>query len=276
MSRIQRSMTRAYHWLGPLAMVLVFACGGVADGETELEPADIGKLEQALFLFNDYGMEQNGTQQPCRQPYAGGICAVPSTKTPLYAIAAHDALGCWGQFWTDAMQSAVNGINAWNQSFQTDFQFVQAGSTQQAKVSIMCDATQNGDGPQHMAAAIPTAWTCSCVNGGTPYVCGDMICKVTKMEIRLWGNNIIDAYIATGASPTQLQRKIDNLARHELGHAMGLAHSPLGMQAGKLMAGATNNYVLSDPKWNQLLSPTSTEASLVWGYCPGGNTAGCE
>ena len=60
---------------------------------------------------------------------------------------------------------------------------------------------------------------------------------------------------------------IENIARHEIGHMLGLGHTtdPTVMSI---------NWPASAQTTIQFAS--IYESNLLWGYCPGGGTAGCQ
>ncbi len=235
------------------------------------EGAILQESDEKLFKYSQYGKEQ-GAGMRCIPPWEGGKCAMPDTKTRTYQVLAHDADGCYGQYWTDLIQQSINAMNSFHNQFDTGYSYVPYVDTpnQYPDLIVWCDA-DFAQGTNVMGAFIPGSFWCQFDPSGD-------LCRYTEGLLKLAGNNLTWLCQGAGASTAQCHKQIANTVRHELGHEAGLGHSHIGAAPGVLMArGFTSE--LSNPLWNQLLQLTvsgqNNESSLIWGYCPNGNTASC-
>lgn len=239
---------------------IVLACGApVPEAQTEAEgPIELGQLEQQVIYNGSYLPEGYGILWPqgarCFWPWE--TCVVPKFKAIKIRIMPHDYDGCWGNYWTDAMQRAITGWNQAHIAFQTGFQLQVVSSGEHAR--IWCKANHCNNGADCMGSTEPLEEECSQWSwddwGWT-----EGLCKAKKWNIRLAGNGIVGlGYNDNG---------IENIVRHELGHLFGLAHNS---GSALMNSPATPAYYNASIRF-----PTTTELDNLWGYCPTGSSPGC-
>jgi predicted Zn-dependent protease len=212
----------------------------------------VGELQQPLFLYNGYGNDENSNR--C-QLGNWETCKFPKFKTIKIKVMPHDYDGCWGNYWTDAINRAIDGWNAHGQAFQTGFSLQKVTSGEHAR--IWCDADLAAQGRTDYVDTECSEW---CWEGITSGWRGCGRCKAKKWNIRLGGNALV------GMGATEIY--IENIARHEIGHMLGLGHAP-----DYSVMDFSEQW--SDP-YNTIQFANDFETSLLWGYCPGGSTAGCQ
>ena len=254
---------------GPIATLLalcaiLFGCGGAPlseDGDLA-EPVELGKLEQPMFFFNNYGIEEGDSTRCTTPTWSGGICKMPRFREMKWII--NSGGSCNVPWFTARAQGAVTGWNqmhlAWDSGWTVQNISVFDWSTTNRGVMISC-TMENPPTPFTLGRMFDLDFTCDGHTGA-----GD-VCRLKKAEIKVYGQHINN--MCSGLTQAKCDRLTENVVRHELGHWHGLGH--FGTGDSTLMASSHGSHY-----GDATLSPSNFELDLIAGYCPDGSTAGCD
>jgi hypothetical protein len=233
-----------------LASFAAMACGEAIDADgiaLDVPEEDLGTLRQPIYMPSGYGSEE-GDQTRCDSSWSGGGCMIPDNRSPGFAIQSsclqgtlfHDqaylALGyVMGVVNSSPLSWAMDRYHSGSADWHINC--VGSGSLANTSCSILpapdCHDTPRGE-------------LCQCKGG--------------NIDINV--NAVQNSPGWVNGTTAQRGRFINNIVRHEVGHAIGLGHVP--SSAGKLMSvGYPSEPVPGVDPWDNLYTFDSTEVNAL-------------
>ncbi len=232
-------------------LALALACGGEYE-----EAIELGTLEAPIFMPASYGSEE-GDQTRCDTNWSGGRCVVPDSRTITYSF---HGCGVPGDPIYDQLVLAFNYVKGVANSAPNSWNLSSLGAK---------------PNPPALPGRGNYAVVCSPDTFGSPMVtsygflsadCHDTdrgdLCQSSQGGITIKLNVIDNASGWLAATPTQRNRLVNNMFRHEVGHTIGLGHVPTNQS--KLMSAAFSSAPIpgTDP-WDNLLTFDATETHAL-------------
>jgi hypothetical protein len=247
-----------------LIAVLALACSA-EDFAPEEQDLVIGQTEQAMFLPFAYGHESNST--PCVAPF-DPHCEVPRyRKVDLNIYTNSCSRALVKDQMMDAGAAMRNFYNALGWNILT-WENTKGNRSSSVQVEIKCQTPPAGNNSLAGTNNVYENYG-NCINAGSSngFVCRYTPSFISVYDVRIEANTV-------NLTATKAKRFSNNLLRHEIGHALGLAHN--GSAAGtQLMSQYSTNDTNSNFA-NIALIPNSAERDLIECYNPSGDSPNCD
>jgi hypothetical protein len=218
---------------------------------------ELGTLEQPIYIEGNYGFEVDGTK--CSPPWSGGTCGVPDIRQ--FSIGVHQYT-CPTQLFKDQILDAANhardvaNANGWSIEVHTyttgpepghnfdlsdpfDIRCTTSGANVPAGRAGRSDCSENID---HILDCHDTQF--------------GQLCQYRNCNVFVRNDFITNSSGWAVATNAQRGIVVENVGRHEMGHALGFGHSTatddLMFSSISLNAPLTND-------WTGLQTYTTTE-----------------
>ena len=235
-----------------MMFALAVACGRPQDFESLQDPAplELGILEQPIFMPTAYGSEK-GDQTRCDEDWSGGTCVIPDNRSPNFGI---DQCGANTAMFHSNIYTALGYVIGVTNSVPLEWATTRSHSN---GGDFIFRCVGDAEGSPMVTSFNSVTADCHDTDRGE-------LCQAKSGTITVRMGVIIAACAEVGATAAQCNRLINNMARHEAGHVIGLGHEK-NAGSNKLMQTAFPNgpgVPGADP-WDNLLTFDSVETHAL-------------